>query len=217
MIPDNNHQANPRSLRQIVNGFTLIELLIVVAIIAILAAIAVPNFLEAQVRSKVARAKTDMRTMALAVDAYHVDNNGYPDIFSRMLVITTPISYITQVPRDVFRLQQGTGHRGWQQRYYRYGAMPLDHPSRYALASVGPDTDIDTYSSLNPGGSDNEDVEDFEVDNNALRFYPGYSPDLFSDGGATVESASFKYVLYDPTNGTVSNGDVFRLSDFQLP
>ena len=59
-------------------GFTLIELLIVVAIIAILAAIAVPNFLEAQVRSKISRAKADMRTLATAVESYVVDNNQPP-------------------------------------------------------------------------------------------------------------------------------------------
>jgi prepilin-type N-terminal cleavage/methylation domain-containing protein len=216
MKPSTSNHTESMRWRFPTGGFTLIELLIVVAIIAILAAIAVPNFLEAQVRAKVARAKTDMRTMSIAVDAYHVDNNGYPDVFTRMLVITTPISYITQIPRDVFRLQQGTGSRGHQQRYYRYGAMPLDHPSRYALASVGPDTDIDTYSSLNPGGNDNDDVDDYEPDNNALRFYPGYSNELFSEGGATVNSASFKYVSYDPTNGTVSNGDIFRLSDHQM-
>jgi len=59
-------------------GFTLIELLIVVAIIAILAAIAVPNFLEAQVRSKTARVKSDLRAIAIACEAYMVDNNEYP-------------------------------------------------------------------------------------------------------------------------------------------
>lgn len=59
-------------------GFTLIELLIVVAIIAILAAIAVPNFLEAQVRAKVSRVKSDMRSIATAIEAYCVDTNQYP-------------------------------------------------------------------------------------------------------------------------------------------
>jgi len=59
-------------------GFTLIELLIVVAIIAILAAIAVPNFLEAQARAKVARAKNDLRTVSEALEMYRVDNQGYP-------------------------------------------------------------------------------------------------------------------------------------------
>jgi type II secretion system protein G len=59
-------------------AFTLIELLIVVAIIAILAAIAVPNFLEAQARSKISRARADMRSIATAIEAYRLDNNVYP-------------------------------------------------------------------------------------------------------------------------------------------
>jgi len=199
-------------------GFTLIELLIVVGIIAILSAIAVPNFLEAQVRSKVSRAKSDMRAMATALEQYCVDWNHYPDIFTRINVLSTPVAYISSVPRDIFRVQQATGFERWRQRWYRYGAMPIDSPSRWVLASVGPDTDIDTYSSANPGGgADNEDTSNWEPDNQALRFYPGYSPELFSDSGAVVNATTFKYIIYDPTNGTISNGDIFRLSDHQLP
>jgi len=59
-------------------GFTLIELLIVVAIIAILALIAVPNFLEAQTRSKVSRCKADMRSLATGMESYVLDWNQYP-------------------------------------------------------------------------------------------------------------------------------------------
>ncbi len=62
-----------RAIRIQQTGFTLIELLIVVAIIAILAAIAIPNFLEAQTRTKVSRVKTDMRSAAVALEAYRVD------------------------------------------------------------------------------------------------------------------------------------------------
>jgi hypothetical protein len=89
--------------------------------------------------------------------------------------------------------------------------MPIDGASRYALASNGPDTDIDTYSSANGGGG--ADNDDFEVDSQALRLYPGYSQELFTDAGATVNSTKFRYIEFDPTNGTVSNGDIFRLSD----
>ncbi len=60
-----------------IRAFTLIELLIVVAIIAILAAIAVPNFLEARVRAQVSRIKADERTYATAIEAYAVDWNQY--------------------------------------------------------------------------------------------------------------------------------------------
>jgi prepilin-type N-terminal cleavage/methylation domain-containing protein len=60
------------------SAFTLIELLIVVAIIAILAAIAVPNFLEAQTRAKVSRVQSDFRSLATAIEAYTVDYDQPP-------------------------------------------------------------------------------------------------------------------------------------------
>lgn len=93
-----------------IGGFTLIELLIVVAIIAILAAIAVPNFLEAQMRAKVSRVKADHRTIATGLETYHIDTNAYPltNYDNRSLTfkvgggfqltlerLTTPISYLT--------------------------------------------------------------------------------------------------------------------------
>ncbi|MGI6456289.1 MAG: type IV pilin protein [bacterium] len=54
-------------------GFTLIELLIVVAIIGILAAIAVPNFMNAQTRSKVARSYADMRSTMTGIEQLRLD------------------------------------------------------------------------------------------------------------------------------------------------
>ncbi len=59
-------------------GFTLIELLIVVAIIGIIAAIAIPNLLNAIDRGKQKRTMADMRSVGTAVEAYAVDNNVYP-------------------------------------------------------------------------------------------------------------------------------------------
>lgn len=194
-------------------AFTLIELLIVVAIIAILAAIAVPNFIEAQVRAKVARAKSDIRTLGTGIMAYATDYNGYPDIFTRLNTVTTPVQYLSTIPRDPFR--QISGEQTWRRGYYRYGAMPLDRPNKFAISSVCADTDIDTYYN---GTADNEDTNDWEVDNQALKFYPGFSKELFSDEGRLADSgdARIKYIAYDATNGTVSNGDIFGMSDGRL-
>ncbi|MGI6458320.1 MAG: prepilin-type N-terminal cleavage/methylation domain-containing protein [bacterium] len=57
-------------MRNGVSAFTLIELLIVVAIIGILAAIAVPNFLNAQIRAKVSKTESEMRSFVTAQEMY---------------------------------------------------------------------------------------------------------------------------------------------------
>ena len=59
-------------------GFTLIELLIVVAIIGIIAAIAIPNLLNAIDRGKQKRTMADLRSIGTAVESYAIDNNQYP-------------------------------------------------------------------------------------------------------------------------------------------
>lgn len=65
-------------IRRTSKAFTLIELLFVVAIIAVLAAIAVPNFLEAQTRSKIARARADMQVIKVGLGRYQSDHGAYP-------------------------------------------------------------------------------------------------------------------------------------------
>lgn len=97
-------------------GFTLIELLIVVAIIGILAAIAVPNFLNAQLKAKVSRVYADLRALGNAIEMYALDHNTYPGGQGfwggtkwwekhtyRYHVLTTPIAYINTIPIDPFQ------------------------------------------------------------------------------------------------------------------
>ncbi len=63
-------------------GFTLIELMIVVAIIGILAAIAIPNFLKFQAKSKQSEAKTNLKAVYTAETSYFGENNSYSDFDS---------------------------------------------------------------------------------------------------------------------------------------
>ena len=81
-------------------AFTLIELLIVVAIIGILAAIAVPNFLNARMRAKVSRVQADLRSVRTAMGMYMVDYNQPipdPNVWS-MSGFSQPLGYVVYSP-----------------------------------------------------------------------------------------------------------------------
>ena len=66
-------------------GFTLVEIMIVVAIIALLASIAVPNFLRSRKRSQATQVLQDLRVLDAAVDLYAIESNkitGFNPVFS---------------------------------------------------------------------------------------------------------------------------------------
>lgn len=182
------------------NAFTLIELLIVVAIIAILAAIAVPNFLEAQIRSKVSRAKSDMRSVATALEAYRTDFNNYPPItqipgYNVPRNITTPVAYIASIPIDPF------GESVKDCLYYPYGTT-----KNYYYATKKYFDDHNWVWRVYPIGSNNPALWDFLSKGPDRRFARS-----LANGGCGVDEVDSPYYSeYDPTNGTISVGNVIR-------
>ncbi len=194
-------------------SFTLIELLIVVAIIGILAAIAVPNFMNAQVRAKVSRVQNDFRTLATAIESYFLDNNAYmpygawgghtsPAYFN---ALSTPVAYLTSAESidDPFQVrvdQDGqpgfrygyfdpTLPNGPRQKFFRPGAMQVwkgvEMPGNYKwwVISRGPD-----------------------------RVMQGDSGTLTQESGVVVgfEAAPNIFMVYDSSNGISSIGDLHR-------
>lgn len=185
---------SPRSLRN--PAFTLIELLIVVAIIAVLAAIAIPNLLEAQVRSKVARTKTDLRTAATALEAYAVDHNAYPPNLN-LRPLSTPIAYVSDaaIP-DLFA---------------NPGGMPV---IGYLEGRATSEVSFLTSFKVTPN---NEQERATLASHHYFVFSNG--PDLI-DEALGAPDKSFHDVIrspgadlgyfYDPSNGTISRGDIVR-------
>ena len=192
------------------HAFTLIELLIVVAIIAILAAIAVSNFLEAQTRSKTSRVLSDMRVFATALETYRVDAGAYPHFDSLYVVVggamysnaltrlTTPVAYITSFPGDPFKGERvppswaGIINRSGNERFgYMFtsantptGSFPFTRP--YMLGKV-------LEWELSSVGPDSV-----------------WAPNGFYNEAYGGQSGDPQSSLYYPSNGTVSFGNIFN-------
>ena len=113
-------------------GFTLIELLIVVAIIGIIAAIAIPNLLNAIDRGKQKRTMADMRSIGTAIESYSVDFSHYPQgNLAAVIPVLEPV-YIKKCPTT----------DGWK------NALTVD-----AVADTGY-----TIESFAKGGADDTDI-----------------------------------------------------------
>ncbi|MGC9327129.1 MAG: type II secretion system protein [Candidatus Hinthialibacter sp.] len=183
-------------------AFTLIELLIVVAIIGILAAIAVPNFLNAQVRAKVSRVQGDFKALSTALEMYKLDTGRYISRQNnvswpwRFRPLTTPVSYISQarwpdpfapkgyVTPDGDPINYCYESNGWPENPVNYMHKKCNNSPHEFLHGKG-----DSYAwALISAGPD----VDLNVDAGAR----GYPQDVF--------------FLYDSSNGTTSAGDIIR-------
>jgi type II secretion system protein G len=78
-------------------GFTLVELLVVVIIIAILAAIAIPKFTNASLRSKESSLKGELKMLRDAVELYKNDTGGYPLVLTDLSATTAPANVYNPV------------------------------------------------------------------------------------------------------------------------
>ncbi len=176
-------------------AFTLIELLIVVAIIGILAAIAVPNFVNAQIRARVARVHTDQRAIGNALGMYNIDHNAFPSFlnwptFAYVGVpqLTTPVAYMSVYPVDPFhRAEAGHGvpdtHKYVKMSYYNLDIMEETGQAR---------------------GSTSFGVEEYRQGNHwGVR---SFGPNRTAD----YDSARDVFPTYDMSNGLHSNGDIYR-------
>lgn len=181
-------------------AFTLIELLIVVAIIGILAAIALPNFLNAQIRAKVARAQSEERTLADAFESYNLDFGSYPPSESTSAngyggyrYLTTPVSYLHSSLEDPFTVKYVNSRRNdydtryefmitrWNGRFGEYGSSRAPGLNMYNIECVGPDG----FDHFQP-----------------TQAYPSHP---------------VNFEFYDPTNGIRSAGDILRAGGVYLP
>jgi len=164
-------------------GFTLIELLIVIAIIGILAGIAIPNFLGARTRARVAKSFADMDAIAKAEEMYFVDNGKYTEQTSDLV--------------NNQYLNVSTVTDPWGSAYV-IAATPGTTPTMYLIVGKGPDQKPnEPYTDASAGGSSINDWSSSDRVRGPL-------------GGPEGADNGYGYTTdwYNPANGVNSDGDI---------
>jgi prepilin-type N-terminal cleavage/methylation domain-containing protein len=190
-----------------IKAFTLIELLIVVAIIAILAAIAVPNFLEAQTRAKVSRAKADIRSIATAMEVYRLDNNAYPTMLSPGFTGGVP-----PLAGSNLKWWYVPDHLSTPVSYLTTADLRCPFGGDRARANDFPDQIWRRFSHENIRELEAKYLEGFTV--LAAKYAPAARASETIGGWRLVcigpNKAWNPMIQYDPTNGTISDGNIMR-------
>ena len=192
----------------------IFELLVVLGVIALLIAIAVPNFLEAQVRSKVSRVRSDARSMATGIESYFVDNNQYPP--NSDLLWQGPVKYLTSAFSDPMADYKGAPMR------YVVGKEAVEKAIRAGVLPPGEyGSDYWLVYGVGPDGTDNNAEILYDSTNGTVsagdivRFKDGGTPiaPTFSE---TRRAEAARERGYDSSNGTVSKGNVYGLKAEEL-
>lgn len=151
-------KSNPKHRKQ--HGFTLIEIMVVVVILGILAAIAVPRIMSRPDTARITKAKQDIRVMENALKLYRLDNFTYPSTDQGLEALVSkpsgdpqaknwnPDGYLDRLPKD-----------------------PWGNPYQYLSPGVKNETGVDLYTlgaDARPGGEGpNADIGNWNLEDQA--------------------------------------------------